>query len=124
MLKKLDKNNVLCYNISNKGRKRAYPVGRTKSQGRKKMEKKTAGKKLTKKMEKIIERMGRESKLRDWELGNFERDLKDIALADAVYVEREGYAINDNPEYYMELSLTRQVTGNSIGEVVDMLNDK
>ena len=88
------------------------------------MEKKTAGKKLTKKMEKIIERMGRESKLRDWELGNFERDLKDIALADVVYVEREGYAINDNPEYYMELSLTRQVTGNSIGEVVDMLNDK
>ena len=88
------------------------------------MEKKTAGKKLTKKMEKIIERMGRESKLRDWELGNLERDLKDIALADVVYVEREGYAINDNPEYYMELSLTRQVTGNSIGEVVDMLNDK
>ena len=88
------------------------------------MEKKTAGKKLTKKMEKIIERMGRESKLRDWELGNLERDLKDIALADVVYVEREGYAINDNPEYYMELSLTTQVTGNSIGEVVDMLNDK
>ena len=88
------------------------------------MEKKTAGKKLTKKMEKIIERMGRESKLRDWELGNLERDLKDIALADVVYVEREGYAINDNPEYYMELSLTRQVTGNSIGEVVDMLNAK
>jgi hypothetical protein len=86
------------------------------------MEKKTAGKKLTKKMEKIIERMGRESKLRDWELGNLERDLKDIALADVVYVEREGYAINDNPGYYMELSLTRQVTGNSIGEVVDMLN--
>ena len=88
------------------------------------MEKKTAGKKLTKKMEKIIERMGRESKLRDWKLGNLERDLKDIALADVVYVEREGYAINDNPEYYMELSLTTQVTGNSIGEVVDMLNDK
>ena len=88
------------------------------------MEKKTAGKKLTKKMEKIIERMGRESKLRDWELGNLERDLKDIALADVVYVEREGYAINDNPEYYMELSLTTQVTGNSIGEVVDMLNAK
>ena len=88
------------------------------------MEKKNAGKKLSKKMEKIIERMGRESKLRDWELGNFESDLKTIALADVVYIERDGYAVNDDPVYYMNLALTKLVDGYSMDEVIDILNDK